>query len=527
MWSELKITHLFMMTENLSGWSRARDDQVLRMAADAGITAAITQGHNLYNPATIVHHYKGKAPLTYTAFLNVIAKLPPPPEPKPPPTTLPALTDDDLPRGDLSTTSSTLVPTDSVNHRDHIDTTQRRAMFAALAGPRNDYSVPDITEFGFTPPAPSESSPHHGGETRALSTLHKYVADKKRVAKFEKPKTSPAAFQPASTTVLSPHLKFGTLSSRTFYAAVLLVERDSSTHSQPPVSLRGQLLWREFYYCVAYATAGYERMVDNPVCLLVDWWCAAGPVDESNPAATENLKAWSDGRTGFPWIDAIMTQLRKEGWIHHLARHATACFLTRGDLFVSWERGAEVFEELLIDHDPALNVGNWLWLSASAFFHQYFRVYSPVTFGKKYDKNGKYIRKYVPVLKNLPSEYIYEPWKAPAALLKKHGVVLGQNYPHPIVDHDVIHKVNMARMKMAYAAKRHGGAGLAVPDTLKALGVEEGHEAVGRAAREDDDSEDSEDEDEDEGSGVDEGVELKGRKRTRGGMGTKRVKVKK
>jgi cryptochrome len=97
-------------------------------------------------------------------------------------------------------------------------------------------------------------------------------------------------------------------------------------------------------------------------------------------------------KTGYPFIDAIMTQLRTEGWIHHLARHAVACFLTRGDLWCHWEEGQKVFEELLLDADWALNAGNWMWLSASAFFHQYYRVYGPVSFGKKTDKHGDYIK---------------------------------------------------------------------------------------------------------------------------------------
>lgn len=100
---------------------------------------------------------------------------------------------------------------------------------------------------------------------------------------------------------------------------------------------------------------------------------------------------------GFPFIDAIMTQLRLEGWIHHLARHVVACFLTRGHLYQSWEKGAYIFEQYLLDADYALNAANWQWLSCSAFFHLYFRVYGPVTFGKKTDPNGDYIRKYIPV----------------------------------------------------------------------------------------------------------------------------------
>lgn len=80
-------------------------------------------------------------------------------------------------------------------------------------------------------------------------------------------------------------------------------------------------------------------MEGNPICIQIPW--------DRNPEA---LAKWAEGKTGFPWIDAIMTQLRQEGWIHHLARHAVACFLTRGDLWVSWESGVRV---------SALSEGRW------------------------------------------------------------------------------------------------------------------------------------------------------------------------
>lgn len=94
-----------------------------------------------------------------------------------------------------------------------------------------------------------------------------------------------------------------------------------------------------------------------------------------------------------------MTQLREEGWIHHLARHAVVCFLTRGDLWISWEEGMKVFEELLLDADWSVNAGMWMWLSSSSFFQQFFHCYCPVRFGRKADPNGDYIRRYLPVLK--------------------------------------------------------------------------------------------------------------------------------
>ena len=76
-----------------------------------------------------------------------------------------------------------------------------------------------------------------------------------------------------------------------------------------------------------------------------------------------------------------------------------ACFLTRGDLYVSWERGRDTFDRLLVDADHFVNNGNWMWLSCSAFFSQYYRVYSPISFGQKYDKKGEYVRNFLPVLK--------------------------------------------------------------------------------------------------------------------------------
>ena len=157
------------------------------------------------------------------------------------------------------------------------------------------------------------------------------------------------------------------------------------------------------------------------------------------------------GQTGYPAIDAVMNQLRTEGWMHHLARHLVACFLTRGDLWQTWERGRDVFDKYLLDADYALNNANWLWLSSSAFFHQYWKVYSPVSFFQAKDKHGAYIRKWVPALKDFPDQYIYEPWKAPPQLQKGLGCIIGVDYPKPIIDHKEVSQRNIARMKVIYA----------------------------------------------------------------------------
>ena len=198
--------------------------------------------------------------------------------------------------------------------------------------------------------------------------------------------------------------------------------------------------------------------------------CAALQVPWDNNR--EVLSKWANAQTGYPWIDAIMTQLREEGWIHHLARHATACFLTRGDLWVSWEEGMRVFDELLLDADWSVNAGTWMWLSCSSFFQQFFHCYCPVKFGRKADANGDFIRRYLPVLKNFPTRYIHEPWTAPETVQKSAKCIIGQDYPRPMCNHEHVSKLNMERMKQVFGQlahfRRSGQTGAGIPHELLA-----------------------------------------------------------
>jgi len=140
-----------------------------------------------------------------------------------------------------------------------------------------------------------------------------------------------------------------------------------------------------------------------------------------------------------------------------LARHATACFLTRGDLWISWEEGRDVFQRLLLDEDWALNNGNWQWLSASNFFFQYFRVYGPVSFPKGFGNIGElneYIRHFLPAVAKLPDKYLLEPWKAPLSVQKEAGCVVGKDYPERMVIHETASKANISKMAQAYKAAK-------------------------------------------------------------------------
>jgi len=404
-WDVKKIT----WEEDTEPYAKERDAKIKDLASKKDVKVVTFTSHTLYNPEQIIAKNKGETPLTYQKMLTLISSIGSPPKPLDAPENL-----------------------------------DKEAKSSKSDLEKAKYDVPTLESLGVEETT-MEPCLFPGGETEGLIRLAENINMKNAswVRSFEKPNTSPNSLSP-STTVLSPHLKFGCVSARLMYWKLEEVYRGAK-HSQPPVSLHGQLLWREFFYTVGFNTPNFDRMEGNPICRQIPWG------EES-----EKLKAWAEARTGFPWIDAIMTQLRKEGWIHHLARHSVACFLTRGDLWQSWEKGMEVFEELLLDADWSLNAGNWMWLSASAFFHQFFRCYSPIAFGKKTDKEGEYIRKYLPILKKFPAKYIYEPWEAPIAIQKAAGCIIGTDYPRPIVKHEIVVKENMAKMKAAYDAGKAG-----------------------------------------------------------------------
>lgn len=382
-------------------YGQSRDEKVKDFASSCGIKVFSPVNHTLFDPAGIIEKNGGKPPLTYQSFLALAGE----------------------PLAPLTRTYTVLPPIGDL-------------------GGYEPLNIPTIQELGYKDVEQEEFSPFRGGESEALKRLNDSLIDKIWIANFEKPKGDPSAFIKPATTVLSPYLKFGCLSSRHFYQRVNNVYRSVKKHTSPPVSLVGQLLWRDFFYTVAFGTPNFDKMRGNKICKQIPW------TDDE-----KLLVAWREGRTGYPWIDAIMIQLKKWGWMHHLARHSVACFLTRGDLFIHWEKGRDVFERLLIDSDWSINNGNWLWLSCSSFFYQYHRIYSPISFGRKYDPTGKYIRHFLPVLKDMPDEYIYEPWTAPLSVQEKANCVIGRDYPKPVVVHDSASKDCKRRMGAAYALK--------------------------------------------------------------------------
>ena len=467
LWKEWGVTHMTNEADETGEpYALKRDEAVQKAAKDLGVQVMEFQSETLRPlgnvPGGYVANVGGLAsnvPATMSAFQTLISRIDRGNVPAP----LDAPTAKDFPSQKQQSTTDN--DKDKYLPLEHAwDIPWPRGLNRDEIGPVWDRK--DCMDKTLTPIV-------KGGETLALQQLQKTVtARPDYTASFEKPKTLPTEVSSPSTTVLSPYLSLGCISPRTAWHAVTDATKRAkakTNRSKPPVSLHGQLLWRDFNNLIAHSAnaqhpGSWGRMEDNPYCRDVPW--------SSNP---ELLAAWKEGRTGYPWIDACMAQLRTEGWIHvsrklsllflvhidvhklhsslplqHLGRHAVACFLTRGDLWQHWEMGADHFEGELLDADYALNNFNWLWLSCSGFFYQYFRCYSPIAFQKKNDPNGNYIRKWVPELANLPAKYIYEPWKANVSILNTAGIKLGKTYPRPIVDHAVVSKENMSKMSLAY-----------------------------------------------------------------------------
>ncbi|KAG6576301.1 putative cryptochrome [Phytophthora cinnamomi] len=481
-----RITHLFFDAAS-EPFAIARDNRVVDLAKRLGVQTHVTHGYTLYDLDAIIAGNKGEPPKTYTAFLRALAMQPKPPKPLPTPEKLPTPTwmpselyqqvvDYWKVRTKVTTQSDAKEEKTEDEEQgqgqeeEEDDPKEKERQLEEIAGPEQQFTLPEVTDFGYE--APERHPFIYGGEQIALSILRDYCRNEGRVVKFEKPKTSPAQTTPsASTTSLSPYLYFGCISPRTFLHHVRAIqEHHAKAQSATPVSLDGQLLWREFFHCHGRANPYFDKMEESPTCLQIDWRWHTIPEKEEDltdddKLARSQFEAWKDGRTGFPWIDAIMIQLKEEGWMHHLARHSVACFLTRGDLYISWVRGLEIFQEQLIDHDWSINAGNWLWLSSSYFFSAYFRVYSPSTFGKKWDPEGLFIRKYVPALSKMPVKYIYEPWKAPMTVQHAAGCLIGKDYPFPIVDHKIAMRRCMAGMKKSYAIGEYGTPPVPKPPT--------------------------------------------------------------
>ena len=217
---------------------------------------------------------------------------------------------------------------------------------------------------------------------------------------------------------LSIHLRFGTISVREL--ARLALNRDN----EGAHTWLAELVWRDFYCMILHF---HPHVVDHAYKREYD--------DIAFPDDPVRFAAWCEARTGYPLVDAAMRQLNLTGYMHNRLRMVTASFLVK-DLHVDWRKGERYFAAQLNDYDLAANNGGWQWAASTGCDAQpYFRIFNPVTQSEKFDPRGLFIRRFLPELQHVPNQHIHAPWKMTAGESRKAGVVIGKNYPAPIVDH--------------------------------------------------------------------------------------------
>jgi len=226
------------------------------------------------------------------------------------------------------------------------------------------------------------------------------------------------------TSRLSPHLHWGEISPRQIWARLALEAEEPEKRADASKFL-SEIGWREF---------AYHLMYHFPSLPERNWRKAFDSYPWRESAA--DLSAWQRGRTGFPLVDAGMRELWRTGWMHNRVRMITASFLVK-HLRIDWRLGETWFWDTLLDADLANNAAGWQWVAGSgADASPYFRIFNPIAQGQKFDPNGDYVRRWCPELAGLPNDTIHAPFRAGSETLRRAGVILGQTYPFPIVDHD-------------------------------------------------------------------------------------------
>lgn len=214
---------------------------------------------------------------------------------------------------------------------------------------------------------------------------------------------------------LSPSLHFGELSPNQVWARL-----DYQAHEP---FLR-QLGWREFAHHLLLHFPDTPEKPLRPEFERFPWRRHA-----------KRLEAWQKGRTGYPMVDAGMRELWQTGWMHNRVRMVVGSFLVK-HLLIPWQEGAAWFWDTLVDADLANNTMGWQWIAGcGADAAPYFRIFNPIAQGERFDPEGAYTRRWVPELAKLPQAYLFQPWQAPAEVLRRAGVQLGKSYPKPIVEH--------------------------------------------------------------------------------------------
>ena len=230
---------------------------------------------------------------------------------------------------------------------------------------------------------------------------------------------------PGKSSRLSPHLRFGEISPRQIVQAAEDSARRGQARQSDADKYVSEIGWREFSYHLLYHQPDLATRNFAPRFDAFPW----------SDVPVTLIKAWQQGRTGYPIVDAGMRELWQTGTMHNRVRMITASFLTK-HLMADWRIGEAWFWDTLCDADPASNPASWQWVAGSgADAAPYFRIFNPVLQGQRFDPQGAYVRRFVPELAALPDTWLHKAWEAPPEILARAGIRLGRDYPHPVVDH--------------------------------------------------------------------------------------------
>ena len=240
------------------------------------------------------------------------------------------------------------------------------------------------------------------------------------------------------TSRLSPHLAFGEITPRQINAAIKArLQAGTLAADDNTESFLREIGWREFANHLLYH---FPTTTTEPLDSRFEKF----PWRKVKRA---ELKRWQQGNTGIPLVDAGMRQLWQTGWMHNRVRMVTGSLLIK-NLGYHWLEGAHWFWDTLVDADLASNTMGWQWVAGSgADAAPYFRVFNPVRQGERFDKEGDYVKRWVPELAGLPSKYIHAPWTAPTDILRAANIELGKTYPKPIVDLAISRKEALSRFE--------------------------------------------------------------------------------
>ena len=227
----------------------------------------------------------------------------------------------------------------------------------------------------------------------------------------------------SSTSHLSPYIRYGCISSRQVYQK-MESETDAENDQRSVEMYRDRIFWQQHFN---------QKIEDNPKLFEE----AINPVYRglyNDKKDEKKIKAWKNGLTGFPLVDASMRALVETGWLNFRMRAMCASFYSY-ILKQWWKTGADFFYKHLIDADVAINYYQWQMQSGLIGVHAN-RIYNPMKQVKENDPDGKFIREYVPELRKIPDEFLKRPWRMPEKVQKECGVIIGEDYPEPIVDYE-------------------------------------------------------------------------------------------